>query len=192
MRVHHLDPALSRNGVGDAVPASYRGGTSVHHERRLGTPLLHAVPRQRRIQVVDAHVLPARAGRTSPSRSGRCIPIRRPATTVSSHSLPQILAPATHILGSYLVPEGIEVDWIRTAFDGAMPRRWEPSHARAGGWWPREETRIVREGKFNDDNVESALPGTYGRCIPIRRPATTVSSHSLPQILAPATHIGTR
>lgn len=67
-------------------------------------------------------------------------------------------------LGSYLVPEGIEVDWIRTQFDGAMPRRWEPSHARAGGWWPREETRVLREGKFNDDNVESALTGTYVSC----------------------------
>ncbi|KAJ9127613.1 hypothetical protein QFC24_001023 [Naganishia onofrii] len=64
-------------------------------------------------------------------------------------------------LGSYLVPEGIEVDWIRTEFDGAMPRRWEPSHSRAGSWWPRQETRITRLGKFNDDNVESPLTGTY-------------------------------
>ncbi|KAJ9119669.1 hypothetical protein QFC22_003379 [Naganishia vaughanmartiniae] len=64
-------------------------------------------------------------------------------------------------LGSYLVPEGIEVDWIRTEFDGAMPRRWEPSHSRAGSWWPRQETRITRPGKFNDDNVESPLTGTY-------------------------------
>ncbi|KAI5452293.1 mannosyltransferase [Naganishia albida] len=64
-------------------------------------------------------------------------------------------------LGSYLVPEGIEINWIRTEFDGAMPRRWEPSHARAGSWWPRQETRVIREGKFNDDNKESVLAGTY-------------------------------
>jgi alpha-1,2-mannosyltransferase len=69
-------------------------------------------------------------------------------------------------LGSYLVPEGIEVNWIRTEFDGAMPRRWEPSHARAGSWWPREETRVIREGKFNDDNKESVLAGTYVSHLP--------------------------
>ncbi|KAJ9110467.1 hypothetical protein QFC19_001593 [Naganishia cerealis] len=64
-------------------------------------------------------------------------------------------------LGSYLVPEGIEVDWIRSEFNGAMPRRWEPSHSRAGSWWLRQETRITRAGKFNDDNIESTLTGTY-------------------------------
>jgi len=62
--------------------------------------------------------------------------------------------------GSFLVPEGIDVQWIKTEFDGMMPRKWEPS-AVAKGQWPREETRVVRPGRFNGDNKASAEVGTY-------------------------------
>lgn len=62
--------------------------------------------------------------------------------------------------GSYLVPEGVEVRWIKTDFDGMMPRRWEPSPTAQGGW-PREETRTIRAGRFNGENKASSEPGTY-------------------------------
>lgn len=62
--------------------------------------------------------------------------------------------------GSYLVPEGIDVQWIKTDFDGMMPRKWEPSGA-SKGMWPREETRVVRPGRFNGDNMASDEPGTF-------------------------------
>ncbi|GFZ47156.1 hypothetical protein JCM24511_04899 [Saitozyma sp. JCM 24511] len=62
--------------------------------------------------------------------------------------------------GSYLVPEGIDVQWIKTDFDGMMPRKWEPSGA-SKGMWPREETRVVRPGRFNGDNLASDEPGTF-------------------------------
>ncbi|ORY24212.1 putative mannosyltransferase [Naematelia encephala] len=61
---------------------------------------------------------------------------------------------------SYLVVEGVDVQWIKTEFDGMMPRRWEASEAQSGSW-PRSETRIVRPGRFNGDNKASAEPGTY-------------------------------
>ena len=67
--------------------------------------------------------------------------------------------------GSYLIPEGIEVQWVRSEFDGMMPRRWEGSGP--AGRWPRNETRVVREGRFNGANLASAEPGTYVSDSPI-------------------------
>lgn len=62
--------------------------------------------------------------------------------------------------GSYLFPSGVELDWIKSSFDGMMPRRWEPS-ASNGTVWPRPETRVIRPGRFNGANVEASEPGTY-------------------------------
>ena len=62
--------------------------------------------------------------------------------------------------GSFLIPEGIDVRWIKTQFDGMMPRKWEPS-GETLGQWPRGETRVVREGRFNGENKASAEPGTF-------------------------------
>jgi len=73
--------------------------------------------------------------------------------------------------GSYLIPEGIEVQWIRTEFDGMMPRRWEVS--AAAGHWSRNESRIVREGRFNGANLASAEPGTYVRTRNLQRAILT-------------------
>jgi alpha-1,2-mannosyltransferase len=65
---------------------------------------------------------------------------------------------------SYLVPEGIEVNWVKGEFDGMMPRRWDAAEdggeAEAEGWWPKE-TSVVRAGRFNGENKASAEPGTY-------------------------------
>ncbi|WWD06916.1 hypothetical protein V865_005013 [Kwoniella europaea PYCC6329] len=61
---------------------------------------------------------------------------------------------------SYLIPEGVRVRWIKTDFDGMMPRPWEPSNT-TGTVWPRSETRVIKEGKFNGENKASEVPGTY-------------------------------
>jgi alpha-1,2-mannosyltransferase len=61
--------------------------------------------------------------------------------------------------GSYLVPEGVEIQWIQSEFNGMMPRRWEPSEN--DGLWPRAETRVIRPGRFNGANQASAEVGTY-------------------------------
>lgn len=62
--------------------------------------------------------------------------------------------------GSYLVPEGIDIQWLPTNFDGMMPRKWEKS-ASSGSIWPRNETTAVRLGRFNGNNKASLEPGTY-------------------------------
>ena len=62
---------------------------------------------------------------------------------------------------SYLIPDGVDVRWIRTDFDGMMPRPWEESVAGPGSVWPRAETRMIRPGRFNGDNKDSLEPGTY-------------------------------
>jgi len=61
--------------------------------------------------------------------------------------------------GSYLIPEGIEIQWIQTDFDGMMPRRWDPSEN--DGLWPRAETRAIHLGRFNGENKASAENGTF-------------------------------
>ena len=62
--------------------------------------------------------------------------------------------------GSHLIPEGIDVRWIKTNFSGMMPRRWEAS-GPSKGKWPREETKTVRAGRFNDENKPSSETGTF-------------------------------
>ncbi|ORX39298.1 putative mannosyltransferase [Kockovaella imperatae] len=61
---------------------------------------------------------------------------------------------------SYFIPEGVNVQWVRTDFDGMMPRKWEAS-AISSSVWPRSETRVSRPGRFNGENKASAEPGTY-------------------------------
>ena len=61
--------------------------------------------------------------------------------------------------GSYLIPDGVDVQWVRSEFDGMMPRRWEASEAV--GSWARNETRVERDGRFNGANLASVDPGTY-------------------------------
>lgn len=57
--------------------------------------------------------------------------------------------------GSWLVPDGIEVRWIKSEFDGALPGRWKPSEKTENGWWRREGTRWATEG-LNDLNEEES------------------------------------
>ena len=61
--------------------------------------------------------------------------------------------------GSYLIPEGVEIQWVKSEFDGMMPRRWEASGS--AGLWLRNETRLVREGRFNGANLAMVESGTY-------------------------------
>lgn len=60
---------------------------------------------------------------------------------------------------SFLVPDYVNVEFIRSEFDGMMPRKWTPSSSQ--GYWPRAETRVIHPGRFNSANQESAEPGTY-------------------------------
>lgn len=62
--------------------------------------------------------------------------------------------------GSYLVPDGVDVAFVQTEFDGMMPRPWEPSEEQTGRW-PREETRVIRLGRFNGENKASSEPGAF-------------------------------
>ncbi|KIR99848.1 alpha-1,2-mannosyltransferase [Cryptococcus deuterogattii 2001/935-1] len=61
--------------------------------------------------------------------------------------------------GSYLIPEGVQVNFVQTEFDGMMPRKWEESAKK--GRWPRSETRMVRPGRFNGENKASLEHGTF-------------------------------
>ncbi|WVN87816.1 uncharacterized protein L203_103011 [Cryptococcus depauperatus CBS 7841] len=60
---------------------------------------------------------------------------------------------------SYLIPKGVQVFFIQTDFDGMMPRRWKESGS--AGRWPRSETRAIRAGRFNGENMASFEPGTF-------------------------------
>lgn len=64
---------------------------------------------------------------------------------------------------SWLVPEGVDVRWIEGAYDGAVPQKWEPSVGGkdSGSPWKREETRVIREGKFNDKAKASKKEDVY-------------------------------
>ena len=62
--------------------------------------------------------------------------------------------------GSYLFPTEVELAFVRTDFDGMMPRPWESSAPSGTSWWPRGETRVVRPGRFNGLNKASDEPGT--------------------------------
>ncbi|TXT09120.1 hypothetical protein VHUM_02594 [Vanrija humicola] len=75
---------------------------------------------------------------------------------------------------SYLFPEGVELRWIKSEFDGMMPRPWDKSEAV--GLWPRAETRVAHFGRFNGENKASAEPGTY---VPIEQ-CTHLVTLSLP------------
>ncbi len=68
---------------------------------------------------------------------------------------------------SWLVPPHVEVGWVRSAFDGAMPLNWIASGPAAKGTtaatrWPRDETRRVRDGRFNDMNHASGEDAYVG------------------------------
>lgn len=52
----------------------------------------------------------------------------------------------------YLVPDGVDVRFIKSDFDGLLPRRFDVS-AGEGGFWKREATRNVPSG-LNDLNKE--------------------------------------
>jgi alpha-1,2-mannosyltransferase len=62
---------------------------------------------------------------------------------------------------NYLVPEGIEVRFLQTEFDGMIPRPWTPSANTSTSIWPRPETRVIHPGRFNGDNKASLESGAY-------------------------------
>jgi len=57
--------------------------------------------------------------------------------------------------GSYLIPEGIRVDWIKSEFSGLMPGHFEENVPQTSRLWARDGTRYVPSG-MNDKNQEEA------------------------------------
>jgi len=55
--------------------------------------------------------------------------------------------------GSYLIPEGIQVDWIKSEFSGLIPGHFEEKVAQTSRLWPRDGTKYVPSG-MNDMNLE--------------------------------------
>lgn len=62
--------------------------------------------------------------------------------------------------GHYLVPDGVRVDFIKSAFDGALPGHFAETPASGDGFWWRQGTRSAPEG-LNDLNRE--VPAFYVR-----------------------------
>ena len=55
--------------------------------------------------------------------------------------------------GSYLIPEGIRVAWIKSEFSGLMPGHFEENVPRTSRFWLRDGTKHVPSG-MNDLNQE--------------------------------------
>ena len=55
--------------------------------------------------------------------------------------------------GSYLIPEGIRVDWIKSEFSGLLPGHFKESVPRTSHFWARDGTTHVPPG-MNDMNRE--------------------------------------
>lgn len=54
---------------------------------------------------------------------------------------------------SYLVPHGVNVEFVKSEFNGLLPRHFDESTGAEGGRWKREKTREV-PGDLNDVNEE--------------------------------------
>jgi alpha-1,2-mannosyltransferase len=59
--------------------------------------------------------------------------------------------------GHFLVPEGVEVRWIKSEFNGLLPGRFVPSSGKGWPWglWPWDGMRVQPEG-VNDLNKEDS------------------------------------
>lgn len=55
----------------------------------------------------------------------------------------------------YLVPDGVSVAFIKSDFDGLLPRYFDGSVGNESIIWPREATRLIPSG-MNDLNKEEA------------------------------------
>jgi alpha-1,2-mannosyltransferase len=60
--------------------------------------------------------------------------------------------------GHFLVPEQVDVEFVKSEFSGILPKKWEDGQGQRGTrlWWGRErvqETRKIRP-EFNDRNLE--------------------------------------
>jgi alpha-1,2-mannosyltransferase len=65
--------------------------------------------------------------------------------------------------GHYLVPDGIQVNFVRSEFTGLLPHHFRANDSEVLNtvWWPRKGTRITPEG-LNDLNRED--PRQYVCC----------------------------
>ena len=65
--------------------------------------------------------------------------------------------------GSYLIPEGIQVDWIKSEFSGLLPGHFA-KNAQTSRFWLREGTKYVPSG-MNDMNREELGHLVSLRCL---------------------------
>ncbi len=67
--------------------------------------------------------------------------------------------------GHYLVPDGIRVDFIKSEFNGLLPRHFDegPHTTNETDWWLWPHTRVVPRG-LNDLNIEE--PSHYVSPVP--------------------------
>ena len=74
--------------------------------------------------------------------------------------------------GHYLVPNGIRVDFIKSEFDGLLPRHFDegPHITNETVWWLWPHTRVIPPG-LNDLNIEE--PSHYVS------PVSTLPIHTL-------------
>jgi len=70
--------------------------------------------------------------------------------------------------GSYLIPEGIRVDWIKSEFSGLIPGRFEENVPRASRFWLRDGTRNVPSGMndMNREELDHLVSLCANRCAP--------------------------
>jgi alpha-1,2-mannosyltransferase len=71
--------------------------------------------------------------------------------------------------GNFLVPTGINVEFIKSEFSGLLPTHFAPSpiSSAKGGLWPWPQTHVAPAG-LNDLNIEEP---SYYVCSSFRRPA---------------------
>jgi alpha-1,2-mannosyltransferase len=65
--------------------------------------------------------------------------------------------------GSFFVPDGVNVEWIKSEFDGMLPGHFKPTPKEGGLMSRIHGTRVVPSG-LNDLNKEE--PSFYVRCSP--------------------------
>jgi len=58
--------------------------------------------------------------------------------------------------GSYLIPDGVRVDWLKSEFDGLLPGHFERGGESSSLFWVNDGTRVVPKG-VNDLNREDPM-----------------------------------
>jgi len=71
--------------------------------------------------------------------------------------------------GSYLIPEGIRVDWIKSEFSGLMPGHFGENIPQRSRFWLRDGTRHVPSGMndLNREELDHLVRSCADHCTPL-------------------------